>query len=161
MSRARQTLQLFAVDGICNPHVAGFEGVFLQRRRLQPDCSNWISGFRHVLLGLEDMFMDFAGISKENSTRRKALARSNCGDIVGLELRSGQCELVDKDGISIARLSRKAKAEWQGRLHMVEKARIVAMVRRYLDDTGDEDFRKRCYGSVWEVPMVELCLRMS
>ena len=76
-----------------------------------------------------------------------------------LDIRNTHLELVNIDGVSVARLSRVARERWWGLLHTVESVRVVAMVRRYRQYMSDENFRQRCFGEVWEVPMVEVCYR--
>jgi ATP-dependent DNA helicase RecQ len=155
MSRARETLQLFTIDNMANPHADALSGDFLLERRLGAVAPGSSVYKRYALLGMEDLFIDFAGIRKENSPCRKALAKAQCGDRLFFEERHGHLELVDDDGISVARLSQKAKQEWSPYLQAIEKIHIVAMIGRYRDDGGDDAYRRICHGEMWEVPIVE------
>jgi ATP-dependent DNA helicase RecQ len=161
MSRARQTLHLLQVDGMDNPHAGLLCGDFLLERRLTPGRKPTKTSYRYALLGMEDLFLDFAGIKGENSPCRAALAALQCGDFLSLHNRDGYLELVQQDGIAVARLSHKARKLWAPRLEDIGGLKVVAMVRRYLDDVGEESYRKKCHGSMWEVPLVELTVHLS
>ena len=73
-----------------------------------------------------------------------------------IEARNKHLDLVNNDGISIARLSKKAQAEWADRLNTIKEIRIIALVRRYKDDVADKAFQQNCIGDRWEVPIVEV-----
>ena len=63
-----------------------------------------------------------------------------------------------RGGPPVARLSRRASAEWLPRLQEVEAIRIVALIRRYRED-GDPALRERYRVDAWEVPLVEVRTR--
>jgi len=159
MSRARETLHLLKIDGVTNPHAEVFSGKFLQERRLLPSGNKERTSYRYALLGMEDLFIDYAGRRLENSAIRRALTVLNCGDVLSLAGRGDHLELVNNEGVSVARLSKKAKHIWDSRLEFIEEITIVAMIRRYRDDVDDEKFKNRCHGDMWEVPVVELSYR--
>lgn len=156
MTRARETLQLFAITGIQNPHTAALSGDCVVRRFLSSICDNRQPIVRHTLLGMEDLYLDFAGVRREEHPARLALIQLNVGDRLQLEIRNDHLELVNIEGLSVARLSRSARERWWRLLDTVEEVRVVAMVRRYREHISDETFRQRCFGDVWEVPMVEI-----
>jgi ATP-dependent DNA helicase RecQ len=156
MSRARQTLQLFTLQNSRNPHVALLAGDFLVNRQLRPAEKHQPLDRRYSFLGLEDMYLDFAGTKKEHHPVRQALRGLGAGDSVTAELRGGHIELVDGNGLSVARLSKAARDIWQGRLSSITAVRIVAMVRRYREDIADREYGERCHGDSWEVPVIEV-----
>ena len=75
-----------------------------------------------------------------------------------IEPRNNHLELINDKGLAIARLSKKAQAQWENRLGTIKEIRVVAMVRRYRDDVTEQEFLSRCHGESWEVPIVELVL---
>jgi ATP-dependent DNA helicase RecQ len=77
MSRARQTLHLLQVDGMDNPHAGLLCGDFLLERRLTPGRKPTKTSYRYALLGMEDLFLDFAGIKGENSPAGRHWQRCN------------------------------------------------------------------------------------
>ena len=108
------------------------------------------------LLGMDDFFIDFAGRKPERHPARLALSALKAGDLVQIEERNKHLELVNKESVSLARLSKKARSDWGGRLQEIKEVRIIAMVRRYQEDRAGADFQATCHGAFWEVPIVEL-----
>ena len=156
MSRARETLHLFALDTAGNPHARLLSGDFLMAREMSPGTSEPMARRSYHLLGMEDLFLDFAGIKEEQHPSRLALQKCKAGERVVIQERNSHLELVDNDGVAIARLSKKAQGEWADRLDSIRDALIVAFVRRYRDDIEDKKFQTACYGQSWEVPIVEV-----
>lgn len=156
MSRARQTLQLFTFENGPNPHAGLLAGDFLVERKLRPAAGHHGKERRYALLGLEDMYLDFAGAREENHPIRRALKQLVTGDAVTAEIRNGNIELVDGKGVSVARLSKAAREKWLDKLGGIAAIRIVAIVRRYRDDIADKEYGGRCHGEMWEVPVVEI-----
>ncbi len=156
MSRARETLQLLSIDNIPNPHAAVLTGDCCLVRRLSPEQGKNHMSKRYTLLGMEDLFLDFAGVRNEKSPSRTALEQLNVNDQLSLIVKNEQLELVNESGISVARLSRAAQRRWSSRLNSIIDVRVVAVIRRYKDSINDEAFRQSCIGEAWEVPLVEI-----
>ncbi len=157
MSRARETLHLFEyVNKTVNPHTNLIQGDFLHIRKGSQKKSRTFKRRNYTLLGMEDLFIDFAGVRKENHAVRATLGKLKVGDKVSAIRRNNHLELVNKDGESVARLSKKAMSRWENRLLDLDEGRVVAMVLRYKSDIKDEEFRQNCFGDAWEVPIVEL-----
>lgn len=157
MSRARETLQLFQMNTMHNPHASVLSGDYQISRTLDPTCESSHSRKNYVLLGMEDLYIDFAGVKKETSPSRSAIGALNVGDQLSLQIRNEHIELVDDEGVSVARLSRAARERWIEQLDTVLETRVIAVVKRYRDNINDEVFKKRCVGEEWEVPIVEVC----
>ncbi len=156
MSRARETLHLFSLGSSVNPHIAMLNGDFLIRRKCSAPHDKSKLARTYHLLGMEDFFIDFAGIKREQDPARLALRDIKAGDTVNIKERNNQLELVNKDGVAFARLSKKAQSEWASRLHAVKEVRVIAMVQRYKEDLAGTDFQANCIGECWEVPIVEV-----
>jgi ATP-dependent DNA helicase RecQ len=156
MSRARETLHLFSLDSSVNPHISLLNGDFLIRRKPSATIEEQGQVRTYHLLGMEDFFIDFAGIKSEQHPSRLALHHVKAGSVVKIDARNKHLELINNDGISIARLSQKAQAEWAHRLNTIKEIRIIALVRRYKDDLADKEFQLNCIGDRWEVPIVEV-----
>ncbi|MCP4338209.1 MAG: hypothetical protein GY799_04830 [Desulfobulbaceae bacterium] len=157
MSRARETLHLFNLPNSPNPHAASLTGDFLFDRKTNFAKKELPVNKQYTLLGMGDLFVDFAGIRNVNHPVRRALQKLHTGDRLQVEVRNGYIELVNHEGISVARLSRSAQGVWKTREGEIREGRVVAMVRRYKEDISDTIFKKSCYGEKWEVPVVELC----
>jgi ATP-dependent DNA helicase RecQ len=157
MSRARETLHLFDISDAPSPHAASLSGDFLVGRKVQPTEKKLPANTQYALLGMKDLYLDFAGRKNVNHPVRRALQRLQAGDRLQVERRNEHVELVNPEGISVARLSKTAQAKWEDRLDLIRESRVVAMVRRYREDIGDKTYSRSCQGDIWEVPVVELC----
>ncbi len=157
MSRARETLHLFNLEDSPNPHAASLRGDFLITRKVTPGEKELPVNRQYELLGMGDLFLDFAGIRNENHPVRRALQNLRTGDRLQVEIRNRQMELVNEQGISVARLSKTAQAEWENRVGLIRRIQVVAMVRRCKQDIIDKTFSSKCSGDNWEVPVVEFC----
>jgi ATP-dependent DNA helicase RecQ len=156
MSRARETLHLFSIKNLSHPHLAGLSGPFLIERTpslVKPGANARIS---YSLLGMEDLFIDFAGVRREDHPARVALQELTTGDRLQIEKRNAYLEIINGAGISVGRLSRSAEGAWAAKLATIKEIRVLAMVRRYKQDVTDKVFRERCYGESWETPVIEL-----
>jgi ATP-dependent DNA helicase RecQ len=156
MSRARETLHLFSLAAATNPHTRNLAGEFLVRRTPGPTGSRIPEARSYHLLGMDDLFIDYAGMKPEQHPARQALEPLWSGHTVRIAPRNSQLELIDDQGRAIARLSKKAQAHWGSRLATIKEIRVIAMVRRYRDDVTEQEYRSRCHGERWEVPIVEL-----
>jgi len=156
MSRARETLHLFSMMNQVNPHTAVLSGDYLVRREKSHLPGKKFTGKRYRVLGMKDLFIDFAGIRIENHPARKGLQELQTGDQLLAQIRNDNIELVDGNGTSVSRLSQAARSEWLDHLNLIQDVRVVALVRRYKRDIQDTVFRDRCHGESWEVPIVEL-----
>lgn len=156
MSRARETLQLFSVHSIVNPHCEVLGGDYGLKRDVSPGVQHNHARKEYTLLGMEDVFLDFAGVRSLNHPARKALALLQAGDPLLLESRNDHLELVNTDGVSVARLSKAARNIWAKRMCTISEIRVVAIVKRYRDEIADTKFREKCRGEFWEVPVVEV-----
>jgi ATP-dependent DNA helicase RecQ len=156
MSRARETLSLFSIHNANNPHNQMVNGEFVLTRSAESAGGSPCSVYKYALLGMDDLFIDFAGMKKEEHSSRKAISGLKVGDDIWFRSTDKAIELVNKTGIAVGRLSKSAKEKWSKLLKDVEKAKVVVVVRRYKEDNSDEVHQKRCFGDKWEVPLVEL-----
>ncbi|MCP4341991.1 MAG: RecQ family ATP-dependent DNA helicase [Desulfobulbaceae bacterium] len=156
MSRARETLSLFSMSNAKNPHNLMVNGEFVQTRSVDSFGGVPLSVYKYALLGMDDLFIDFAGMKKEEHSSRKAISGLKVGEDIWFKCTDKAIELVNKVGIPVGRLSKSAKNKWSKSLMEVEKAKVVVIVRRYKEDNSDEAQQERCFGEKWEVPLVEL-----
>ena len=156
MSRARETLSLFSINNAINPHSSLLAGEFMLTRSLDVSGAIPQSIYRYVLLGMDDLFIDFAGMRKEDHPSRKAINDLGVGEVVSFKSYENTIELVNKAGISVGRLSKSARNRWAKLLQEVEEVKVVAIVRRYKEDNSDVTQKERFFGDRWEVPLVEV-----
>ena len=157
MSRARQTLHLFAVKGFNNPHASVLSGDCIVARDVKPSQQmDKVCCARYELLGMKELFLDYAGLRPQKHQTRIALAQLQSGDVLTAATCNDHVELSNSAGITVARLSKHGRDKWGSSLHLISEIRVVAMVRRYKTDIQDQQFSKRCHGESWELPIVEM-----
>ena len=66
--------------------------------------------------------------------------------------------LFTEAGVCVARLSRKAAAEWHCRIETVREVRVLAMICRRMEQQHDAEpgAPETCLVEEWEVPLVEV-----
>ncbi|GAA0570884.1 RecQ family ATP-dependent DNA helicase [Caenispirillum bisanense] len=155
MTRARQTLTLLCRDDTAHPRVTEVAGHLLRRRLRLPPPPAAIN--RQVaLIGLEELFLDWAGRQPAGAPAHTAL-RALCpgAPLVLVWTGSGNGELRDSTGTAIACLSAKGDAVWRARAGRLDSITLHAVVTRTVADSG-EDWRARLRCDRWEVPVAEV-----
>lgn len=160
MTRARQTLCLVERRDARSPLLAGLDGPFLLRRPPAelPAVPDGVLGRRYELLGMKDLFLDFAGSRSPDDAVHAHLAALEPGALLRPVLRGDFIELQDGEGHNVAALSQAARGLWRERLGRIEEIRVVAMVQRTPEDSGEE-YRSRLRCERWEVPVAEVVYR--
>ena len=157
MTRAKETLCLFERADMSNAHTGLIEGDFFFRR--DPPVTAPPDGLvlrrRYDILGMEDLFLDYAGRKRRDDPVHTSLAELKPGDPLRVAPTGDYIELHDEKGNCVAQLSQSARKTWHGRLDCVERVTVLAMVQRRLEDSG-EDYRDRCKCEQWEVPVAEV-----
>jgi ATP-dependent DNA helicase RecQ len=109
---------------------------------------------RYEIVGLNEMYMDFAGgFHKEHDIHRR-LAALEAGKAVFFHRSGKRIEIHDADGGCVARLSEEGAAKWLPRLEQIRELRVVALLRRDRDDPSEE-FQRRIRAERWELPVLE------
>ena len=159
MTRARQTLQLFELESTRNPHTQTLGGDYLVKRCV--DVSNKVKNFtkRYHMLGMKDLYLDYAGNFPKDHRIHKTMQRCRVGDELKMVVGEGHIDLIQGDGVKIGRLSNAAKEKWLKRVDSILAIHILAMVRREKDDITDEGFQDKCKCETWEVPLCEIVYR--
>ena len=155
MSRARETLHLFSNQTAANPHVILLAGNFLTTRKPTTTDPNRTTNHSYHVLGMEDLFLDYIGIRKETDPSRQAIKKIQTGDLLHFKRAEEHVDLINEEGTEIARLSKKAFAEWKEKFDTVQQILVLALVRRAREDVSDKAFQARCIGQSWEFPIVE------
>jgi len=113
---------------------------------------------RYDILGMEDLFLDFAGRKRQEDSVHEHLAALKPGDPLRAVPTGDYTELHDERGSCVAQLSQNARKIWWGKLENIERITVLAMVQRRAVDSGEE-YRDRCRCEQWEIPVAEVvCL---
>ncbi len=157
MTRARQTLAVFDRLDVRPSLPETLSGPAIAFREFN-EKSTTGSGdmLNYETLGLEDIHLGYAGTFPESSPIHAALGRLAPGDKLAMRSLDGNgIGLFDGSGACVARLSRKAEAEWAGRLAAVRDLRVLALVCRSADQDAEPTRRERYQVSEWEIPVAE------
>jgi ATP-dependent DNA helicase RecQ len=157
MTRAKESLFLCRMADSANPHVMALAGHPMVHDTTAPASTlvNYSDGLTVSILGLEDLYISFAGKFPKNHPIHRHLAELETGDPVTLEEKEGTIRIIDAAGRPLAKLSSKASEKWSGKTHFAMKARALGIVRRH---TTDGEARKDYPTLVdtWEIPIVEV-----
>ncbi|MBP2229385.1 superfamily I DNA/RNA helicase [Azospirillum agricola] len=157
MTRARETLCLMRRADVRNPHLPlldGVEQVASAAGRADPGLLNR----QRTVLGLGDLYIDFAGRQPATAPVHRALAGLRPGDAVALRAPptpEDRVTVLAADGTVVLRLSEMASRHWSVLVPAIEQARVHAVVRRYRTD-GAEAWRGQLRTESWEVPIIEV-----
>jgi len=159
MTRAKNTLTLVDRRDDPLPHAQEIVGPSLRRRRVsvEKSLSDELADIRYTVLGMPDLFIDFAGEKPARHRIHRSLARLHTGSLVTLECNSaGQTYVCDREDVQVARLSKSAVDGWgQPHQQQIHEVRVLGMVSRGPDDSKPE-YRDRIVSSGWELPILEV-----
>lgn len=161
MTRAKQTLTLFQRGDERNPYcdilkskVSGEQLVTLTPGEKNiPDA---VLQRRYDIIGLKDVFLDYAGRITASSPVHQFLEQTMVGDLVQFKNAGDRLEVCNQAGQPIAILSKTAKEKWTGAQDQIESIKVLAMVERRTDDSKNPDFKNLLQVESWEVPVLEV-----
>jgi ATP-dependent DNA helicase RecQ len=160
MTRARHTLAIFNRMDRPNPFAGDLVGAcFAPRREIGGSPSAALAGHEYALLGLEDVFLDFAGRHAADHPIHAALRVLQPGDALGIRTNGERLVLVDPRGTAVAQLSAAAVGKWRENLSRVCAVRVVCVLVRQRFDCKEEGYRSQLRVDQWEIPVCEFVLR--
>jgi ATP-dependent DNA helicase RecQ len=160
MTRARETLAVMKLTERPNPFLKGLKGeCFLSRKGSAEAGRERESAFRqYEVLGLSDIYLDYAGGFPQNHAIHAHLARIQAGKKAFLAAEDASIKICDQDGFCVGRLSQSASSRWKDKLDRISEVRVVAMMERDRMDP-QEGFRDRIRAEKWEAPVLEMVFR--
>jgi ATP-dependent DNA helicase RecQ len=157
MTRAKRSLTLLERSDDRSPHLrlleTTTERISWDLRTQEAAASE--GRLAYEVLGMADMYLDFAAARPPTDPIHRRLASLRAGDRLSPEIRKGAVSLVDGSGDKVAQLSRRAGEEWADRLDRIRRIRVLAVIVRGEDDS-DPAYRDSCLCESWEVPLVEI-----
>ncbi|MCE2527724.1 MAG: ATP-dependent helicase, partial [Actinomycetia bacterium] len=158
MTRARHTLALIDSRDNPNPYFAEVGSHIRNRRAAVARLKHGqIPGLTYSVLGMKDLWLDFAGRQPPGHSIHPTLSRLHSGNRVTLKRDSrDRVWVLDSRRTTVARLSSKAATRWpSSRISEVEEVRVLGMVHRAKDDIDDPKYRDRLRVDSWEVPILD------
>jgi ATP-dependent DNA helicase RecQ len=160
MTRAKETLCLMQRKDGYNPFLKEIAGDFVLSRDAAKSlqAEQPIVSRHYAILGLNDFDLSFAGRFPETNPIHQHLTVLSHGSLLSIANINGKVVLQHGE-VTVARLSQKGHQEWSDKLSRIETVRVIAMIKRYRDDSEEEIYRSICKVEQWEIPMVELVYR--
>ena len=161
MTRAKETLSVFHCMDRPNPFFPEFTGpCFAPRREMRPSARNG-GGRDYAMLGLGDVFLDYAGRCAASNRVHAVLADLDCGAALQLKRQDNRVLLIAPQGCAVAQLSSSAVKAWNDHLDAIEDVRIVCMLVRKASDCQEPEYRAKLKVENWEIPLCEIKLNAS
>ena len=159
MTRAKETLGIFARRDSMNPHLSGLNGDFALRRQAEtdPTSSRELLGTRYESFGMGDLVLGYAGRFPESHPIHSRLKKLGPGSPLFITNNRKDVCLADSESQPIAKLSKQAKDFWAARFAKIRSISVIGMIQRKRDDE-QQDFRDSCQSESWEIPWAEVVL---
>ncbi len=155
MTRAKETLCLLDRKDSHNPYLEEIAAANIFYRQMEMEDIQSSAPDKHYhILGLKDVDLSFAGRCPANHPIHAALSNTRTGDKVTLAWQ-GDKLVVQKQGVTLAALSKSARQYWQSRLSSIQSIKVLALVHRNKTD-NEESYQARCRVEHWEVPVLEI-----
>ncbi len=157
MALARESLVLYQVDNLSNPHVEFLKphGFVRESKGKTAPLPGYSPDLTVSLLGLESLYINYPGLFAADHPLHGRLKALGAGDRVFFKAMGDHIFLVNEPGDRLARLSQSASARWRDALDHIVTARVLGMVHRQKQDDPDRTFgTPLCHE--WELPMVEI-----
>ena len=162
MTRAKKSLSMFQLQKANNRfinEIASPES--LERIINTSGLAEDKAGIACSVLGLEDLWIDFAALRYDRDKSLVAIDHLRAGDQLYLNsfrTSDGQdrLELQNSDCVTVARLSRKGVESWGKRVSQIVKIQVVELHIRKVSD-GDQSFEGRSTRrEEWGIPICEI-----
>jgi ATP-dependent DNA helicase RecQ len=161
MTRAKESLAFFSRMDRRTPFARELTGPCFAPRRAAREAVLGDGVERdYLLLGLEDVFLDYAGRHSPEDPVHTALTALRCGSDLRMEQTGDRVLLFPPaQRVPVAQLSASAAREWAGRIAAIEHVQVVCMLTRLESDCQDPDYRKHLKAQQWEIPICEVVVR--
>lgn len=152
MTRAKETLCLLHSENAQHSFLNEIHGACVVERGASNTAIPTTS-LHYALLGLDDLYVDYAARFSSDDFIHHTLVNLRTGDVLSIKNHQDKLVLLHDESI-VAQLSSKASSEWRDKLPRIQTVKIIALLQRTIDDS-DEEYRARCKTDRWELPLVE------
>ena len=151
MTRARLTLTLCR-SGNINPFLSALQGCeAVVEREPPPEARS-----RTVRLSLSDMFLSYAGRSRDRRRTHEALAALQPGDPIRLNTKGERWEIITSEGTPVGRLSAKGQKQVPADLAGSQADARVLAITKWSSDKSEPEYRRGLAIGNWEVVIPEI-----
>ncbi len=156
MTRARDSLSVSVRKDVRHPFAGELSGPSVIAREEAMSLDEGVIARDYALLGLEDIFIDYAGVRHSTNAVHNHLAALHPGDEVTLSRSEYTVNIATKDGHVIGRLSAKAASEWRDKLASIQRVQVMGIIVRTANDVDGQEYKDRLRARRWEAPWLEV-----
>ncbi len=161
MTRAEATLTLCQGPRL-GKWLQGLQGKGVLRRQWAPaegqrQRADTVAGLRYEVIGLDHLFISYAGLRAPGARIHACLAKLRTGDPLTMAAHGPHILLQSPHGV-VGSLSAEGCRVWRNRLDRVEAARVMAVLCRYRED-GETLPNLPVRSDSWEIPLAEVAWR--
>jgi ATP-dependent DNA helicase RecQ len=163
MTRAEETLRLLKIPERPNPFLKEIGGdSVVHRRYTAPKVEEDERDLRYEMIGLTEVYMDFAGCFPCGQKIHRCLSSLEAGQSVKFykDAKANAIEIHTGDGNCIAKLSKEGSEKWIKRLKRIQALKVVALLTRKREDP-QEGFQQRIKADQWELPVLEAAYELN
>ncbi len=158
MTRSKQHLLLFQKRAEQHPHISKLDAeqaLCFRDISIPPGHHDWTQ-LRYDILGLSDIFLDFAGRRTAQATLHSVLNALSVGDILHTGKTGQNLVLLGQNKVCVAQLSRSGQARWAPHWQQILEVKVLALIERYAEDS-EAHYQAALRCEQWLVPVLEVC----
>ena len=161
MTRAEETLRVLKIPSRPNPFLKEIRGDFVIPLIYRGAADVGEQGKRrYEVLGLDQLYLDFAGRYAKSNAIHQNLTKLQAGDSVAFCQNHSKLEIHDTEGGCVACLSNEGANKWKERIDRIIDIRVLAVLQRTRDDS-DDGFQQWTNVDEWELPVLEVIERIA
>ncbi len=160
MTRAEKKLFLYDLKNCSNPHTELLKGN-KHISQVQGSGTLKIKGYfenlKISIISMKDLFISYPGLFDSTHPIHGCITKLSHGDKVFLEPENSNV-YITRLGRRVGKLSRTGSEKWRNRISKIVSAKVLAMVKRKIDDSENDTMKKIRIDS-WELPIIEVLHR--
>ncbi len=149
-----QYLEMAASNNIHTSLLTG-ESVMRVKANDTIDIVEEILKRQYNIIGMDDVFITYAGLRDNNTRLHKELDKLKAGDSLQMKEEGGKILIETKKGFPLISLSQSGVRTWKHRLNSIINIKIKAITIRNKDDAVDFEMKPRV--DQWRIPICEVC----
>ena len=157
MTRAKETLGILEMAESNNIHTPLLTGKSIMRVKANDtiDIADEILKRQYNIIGMDDVFITYAGLRDQKTRLHKELDKLKAGDSLQMKEEGGVILLVTSKGFPLISLSKSGVQKWKNRLNSIINIKIKAIIIRNNEDAIDFKMEPRV--DQWKIPICEVC----
>ena len=157
MTRAKKTLSVLEMAASNNIHTPLLTGESVMRVKANDtiDIVDEILKRQYNIIGMDDVFITYAGLRDQTTRLHKELNKLKVGDSLQMKEEGGKIFIETKKDFPLISLSQSGVRTWKNRLNSIINIKIKAITIRNKEDAVDFEMETRV--DQWRIPICEVC----